>query len=164
MGDAAVVLEQGAVEAKVRAQHLGDAEGEMPVRDREQDGFGEQRAEELDLLLVAGGTEPASLAGEGQQVFVLAVIAADAGKPVLKVAAVEELVYDLRYDGAQESIARLVALLVSVLKSAEMLRQALPKRRCFRFPSTVDLIPHARECIEGGVSSNGTPPKKVEKR
>jgi len=50
---AAQVLEQVAVEAEVRAQHLGDSEGEMPVRDREQDRLGQQRAEELDFLLVA---------------------------------------------------------------------------------------------------------------
>jgi hypothetical protein len=34
------VLEQVAVEAEVGTQHLGDTEGEMPVRDREQDRLG----------------------------------------------------------------------------------------------------------------------------
>jgi hypothetical protein len=41
MGDAAVILEQRAVEAEVGAQHLGDAEGEMAVRDWEQDCLGQ---------------------------------------------------------------------------------------------------------------------------
>ena len=36
--------------------------------------------------------EPAPLAGEGQQVLVLAVVAAHAGEPAFKVAAVEELI------------------------------------------------------------------------
>ena len=66
MGQEAVILEQGAVKAEVRAQHLGDAEREMAVRDREQNRLSEQRTEELDLLLVAGRTEPAPLAGEGE--------------------------------------------------------------------------------------------------
>ena len=35
--DAAQILEKVTVEAEVRAQHLRDSEGEMPVRDREQD-------------------------------------------------------------------------------------------------------------------------------
>lgn len=51
--DSAQILEQVAVEAEVRAQHLGDTEGEMAVWHREENGLGEQRAEELDLLLVA---------------------------------------------------------------------------------------------------------------
>ena len=50
---AAQVLEQVAVEAEVWPQHLGDTEGEMAVRDREQDRLGQERAEELDFLLVA---------------------------------------------------------------------------------------------------------------
>jgi hypothetical protein len=41
VGDAAVILEQGAVEAEVGTQHLGDAEGEMAVRDWEQDCLGQ---------------------------------------------------------------------------------------------------------------------------
>jgi hypothetical protein len=63
VGDVAVLLEQGAVEAEVRAQHLGDAEREMPVRNREEDRLGDQRAEKLDLLLVAGRAEPVHLPG-----------------------------------------------------------------------------------------------------
>ena len=51
--DAAQILEQVAVVAEVRPQHLGDAEGEMPVRDREEDRLGQQLPEELNLLLVA---------------------------------------------------------------------------------------------------------------
>jgi hypothetical protein len=53
VGQVAQVLEQVAVEAEVRAQHLGDAEGEMPVRDGKEDRLGQERPEELDLLLVA---------------------------------------------------------------------------------------------------------------
>ena len=80
VGDAAEVFEQIAVVAEVRAEHLGDAEHEMPVRHRIEDALGQQRPEELDLLLVAGRAEPAALAGEGQQAVLLAVIAPDAGE------------------------------------------------------------------------------------
>jgi hypothetical protein len=45
----------------------------MPVRHRIEDALGRQRHEELDLLLVAGGAEPAALAGEGQQAVLLAL-------------------------------------------------------------------------------------------
>ncbi len=100
VGKDAQVLEQVPVEAEVRAQHLGDAEGEMAVGHGKEDRFGEERAEELDLLLVAGRAEPAPLARERQEVLVLAVIAADAGEPAFEVTAVEELVDHLRDDGA----------------------------------------------------------------
>jgi hypothetical protein len=53
VGKAAQVLEQGAVETEVRAQHLGHAEGEVAVRDGKQDRLGQERPEKLDLLLVA---------------------------------------------------------------------------------------------------------------
>ena len=54
VGDAAEVFEQIAVVAEVWAEHLGDAEHEMPVRHRIEDALGQQGPEELDLLLVAG--------------------------------------------------------------------------------------------------------------
>ena len=120
LGQAAQVLEQVAVEADVRAEHLGDAKCEMAVRNGEEDRLGQQRAEELDLLLVAGGAEPAPLARERQQVLVLAVIAAHAGKAAFEVTAVEELVDHLRDDGAQEAVPGLVALLVQLQEPIEM--------------------------------------------
>jgi hypothetical protein len=57
---------------------------------------------------------------------VLAVIAADAGKPTLQVATVQELVHDLRDDRAQEAVPGLIALLVGVQKRVEVPGQALP--------------------------------------
>ena len=44
VGKDAQVLEQVPVEAEVRAQHLGDAEGEMAVGHGKEDRFGEERA------------------------------------------------------------------------------------------------------------------------
>ena len=91
VGDAAEVFEQIAVVEEVRAEHLGDAEHEMSVRHRIEDALGQQRPEELVLLLVAGRAEPAALAGEGQQAVLLAVIVPDAGKSAGQVPALEEL-------------------------------------------------------------------------
>ena len=49
----------------------------------------------------------------------LAVVAAHAGEPAIKVAAVEELIDHLRDDGAQEAEPRLVPLLVGVQKPVD---------------------------------------------
>ena len=58
MGDAAEFLDEPAVEPEVGAEHLGDREREMPMWHRREDGLGQQRAEELHLLLVARRAEP----------------------------------------------------------------------------------------------------------
>jgi hypothetical protein len=55
VGDAAEFLDEPTMKAEVGAQHLRDREGQMPVRHGRKDGLGQQRAEELDLLLVARG-------------------------------------------------------------------------------------------------------------
>jgi hypothetical protein len=91
---------------------------------------------------------------------VLAVVAAHAGEPAFKVAAVEELIDHLRDDGAQEAVARLVPFLVGVQKPVKILLEALPQGRCLGSARTIDLLHHADQCIKEGVSSNGTPLKK----
>jgi hypothetical protein len=53
----------------------------------------------LHVLLAAGGTKPTALAGKSQEVFVLAVVAANAGEAAGQVAAVEELVNYFGDDG-----------------------------------------------------------------
>jgi hypothetical protein len=62
----------------------------------------------LDVFLVAGEAEPAASAGEGQEVFVLAMVAADAGEAAGQVATFQELVNHLGDDGAEEAVAGLV--------------------------------------------------------
>ena len=99
------------------------------MRDREEDCLGEQRAEKLDLLLVAGRAKPAPLAGEGQQVFMRTVVTPHAGESVRQVAAVHELVHDLRDDRAQKAVARLKKRLVGGKKGVEVPGQALPEGR-----------------------------------
>jgi len=60
----------------------------MSVGHRREDGLGQQRAEELHLLLVARRAEPLALARERQQILVLAVVAAHAGEPLGEIPAV----------------------------------------------------------------------------
>ena len=161
VGDAAERLEQVAVEAEVGAQHLGDGEGNVAVGNREEDGLGEQGPEELNLFLMAGRTEPAALAGEREQVVFLAVVAADAGEPMLEVPAVQKLVHYLGDDGPQETVTGLVAFLVDRLEGVEMPGEALPEWRCPGPAGTIDLCNHALHRMKGDVSNSGTPPEKV---
>jgi hypothetical protein len=110
---------------------------------------------------VAGRAEPAALTGERQEILVLAVVTPDPGEPAFEVAAVEELVDDLGDDGAQEAVAGLVALGVSVQKRVKMVVEALPEWRCLGSARTIDLLHHADQCRQWGVSSNGIPFEKV---
>ena len=85
----------------------------MPVGHRSHQVLQYEAGRRLNILLVAGGAEPTALAGKGQQVFVLAVIAADAGKPPLQIPTLQELVDHLGDDGAQDAVARLVKFFVT---------------------------------------------------
>ncbi len=51
-GDAAELLEQAAVVAKVRAQHLRNAEGVVAVGNGIEDGCGQQRPEDLIFIQI----------------------------------------------------------------------------------------------------------------
>ena len=95
---------------------------------------------------MAGGAEPAAFAREGEQVFVLAMIAPDSGEPAFEVATVEELVDDLGDDRPQEAEARLVAFGVGVQKRVKMVVEALPEWRCLGSARTIDLLHHAAQC------------------
>ncbi len=72
VGDAAEFLDEPAMKSKIRSQHPGDGEREMPVRHGCQDGLGQQRTEKLHLLLVARRAEPSPLARERQQMLAAA--------------------------------------------------------------------------------------------
>ena len=161
LGDAAEVFEQIAVVPEIRTQHLRDGEGHVAVGNREEDGLGEQGSEELYLFLVAGGTKPTALAGEGEQVVFLAVVTADSGEAPFQVPAVHELVHHLGDDGAQKAVTGLIPLFIHRLKAVEMPGKALPEGRCPWLSRTINLRNHAPQRTEGAVSNSGTPPKKV---
>lgn len=113
------------------AQHVGPVyRPQALVHNRKQNRFGQQRTEQLDLLLVAGRTEPTPHTGEGQQVFVLAMLAAQADEVALEIATVKELIHDFRDEGAQEAVASLLRIGVVFKEGVIMPGQALSERRC----------------------------------
>ena len=139
VGQGAEALEQVAVALEVGAQHSRDGQDIMPVGHRGHHLVQDEPGGGLDVLLVAGGAEPAALAGKGQQVLMLAMVAANPGEAALQVAAVQELVDDLGDDGAQDAVARLVSLRISRLELVVVAVGALPERRLFRISGAIDL-------------------------
>ena len=78
-GDVEEVVEELAAFAEDAAQGPGHGEDELAVRDVEADGVGDPVAGAADAALVAAGAEVAGLAGEGEEFFVAAVGALEAG-------------------------------------------------------------------------------------
>ena len=121
------------------AQHFRDGQDLVAVGHRGHHPVQDEPGGVLDVFLVAGGAEPAAFAGEGQQILVLAAVAADPGEAAFEVAAFEEFVDDFGDDGAQAAIARLVSRRVNRLKLAVVAVGALPERRLLRIPGAVNL-------------------------
>ena len=82
--------EEVAAFAEDATQDSGDGEDELPVRDIMADAGGDPAARATNTALVAGGAEVATLTGEGEQFFVTAVRALEAGETGGEVAAAEE--------------------------------------------------------------------------
>jgi hypothetical protein len=98
-------LKQSTVPLEIGPQHSGNRQDEVPMRHRRHHPLQDKPGSGLDGFLVAGGTEPAAFAGERHKVFVLAMVAADAGEAALQVAAVQEFVDHLGDDRAQPALA-----------------------------------------------------------
>jgi hypothetical protein len=84
---------------KIPAKDFGEAENEMTMRHLFEDIHAEPFSEFHDALLMAGRAEMTAFTREGQQVFMAAVFASDAGKAVFKIAAVQVAVdyfFDIR--------------------------------------------------------------------
>ena len=90
-------MEEVAAFAEDAAQHSGNGEHELAVRDGMADGVGDPCAGTEGAALVAGGAEVAGLAGEGEEVLVAAVGTEESGEAGGEVAAAEK-VFDV-YDG-----------------------------------------------------------------
>ena len=67
------------------------------------------------------------------------MVAANPGEAALQVAAFQELVDHLGDDGAQEAVARLVFLGISLLELVVVAVGALPERRLLRISGAIDL-------------------------
>src|ERR1035441_4714939 len=101
----------------------------MPVRHRRQHVFQDEARGGLNILLVAGRAKPAAFTGKGQQILMLAMVAANPGETALQIATLQELVDHLRDDGPQETVARLVLLRISPLELLVVAVDALPDRK-----------------------------------
>ena len=103
-GDAGDLAEQAAAIETIGAQPLGDGEHHLPVRHGREERRVQPLRPDREPLGVAARAEIAALAGEREQVLVRAGVAADAREPVVEDAAGEELVGDLRDDGAPRAV------------------------------------------------------------
>ena len=153
-GDAGDLAKQAAPIETVGAKPLGDGEDHLPVRDgREECGVQPLRPE-CQPLGVATRAEVATLTREREQILVRTRVAADAGEAVLQHAAGEELVRDLRHDGAPRAVLAHEALVVDRLQAVQMVRHQPKERRGLRAPRLVDAthrrcrIGHARSETE----------------
>jgi hypothetical protein len=84
------VGEEMAAFAEDAAQDFGHGEDELAVGDFVADGCGDPVADSAGAALVAGGTEVAGLAGEGEEAFVATIGALEAGEAGGEVAAAEK--------------------------------------------------------------------------
>lgn len=97
--------------AEIRPQHLRDREGPQTVTGVLEHLLGQERAEQRSTLGGARGTEPPSLAGEGDQILGATLLAADPSEAVIVDAAVEEGEDRIFDRAAPEAVASLEALL-----------------------------------------------------
>jgi hypothetical protein len=86
------------------AESLGDGEYHLPLRNCGEESFFQPEGPERQAFDVATGAEVPALAGEGEQIFVRASVAAHAGKAVVEDTAGEEPVGDLAHYGAPVTI------------------------------------------------------------
>ena len=94
------VGEEVAAFAEDTAQDLGDGEDKLAVGNFVADGIGDPSAHGAGPALVARGAEVTALAGEGEQAFVTAVGAVEAGEAGGEVTAAEK-----RFDGVDGASA-----------------------------------------------------------
>jgi hypothetical protein len=89
LGTAAKIAQEPALELEEEAQHLGDREDDLAVRDIEEERLPHPLAPLLQPLGMARMAKPSGLAGKHQQMFGPAARAPDPGKAAARIAAVE---------------------------------------------------------------------------
>jgi hypothetical protein len=103
-GAAAQIREKIPVIQKIPKRDFRDGEDEMPVRNLLEHVGTEPFPEFHHPLLMAGGTEMASLAGEGQKIFMVAIPALRPGKAVVQVTPFQVALNDLLEVGSPEPV------------------------------------------------------------
>jgi hypothetical protein len=121
--------EKVAALAKDAAQDLGDGEDELAVGDFVADGGGDPLADGAGAALVAGGAEMAALAGGGEEAFVSAVRALEAGEAGGEVTTTEEGLDGVDGVGVEWAEGLAVVFLVIGEEGLPAVVDDLPERR-----------------------------------
>ena len=134
------LMQEVAALAEDAAEHPGDGEDELAVRDLAADGGGDPGAGGADAAHVAGGAEVASLAREGHQLLVSAVGALEAGESGGEVAATVEGSDRVGGVGVERTVFLAVVFFVSCEELVPAVVDDLPEGRC----------PGAAGLVDGG--------------
>jgi hypothetical protein len=124
-GASAELAKELSVIKKGPAKNFRDAQDPVAVGDGFNNLLKEPLAEFDHTLLMAGGTEVPSLAGEGQEVLVAAGIAADSSEAVMEDAAVKKPVDDVSHIRPKESVLAGKAFIVDLFQGLEVVFHAL---------------------------------------
>ena len=124
--------------AEDAAEHFREGEDELAVGNVVADGGGDPLAGLADAALVAGGAEVAGLAGEGEELFVTAFGAMEAGEAGGEIAAPEKGADGGDGIGAQWPHGAAVVLFVAGKEIVPSVVDDLPERRGARAARVVD--------------------------
>jgi len=108
------------------------------MRHVEKQGLPHPLAPLLPALGVAGGTEAAGLAGERQQMFTVAVRAADPGEAGARIAAIEVTLDDFPDDWPEMTVLLLKTAFVDRQEPVEVMEQHPIEDRALRMARTID--------------------------
>jgi hypothetical protein len=131
-------VEEVAAFAEDAAEDFGDGEDELAMRDFVADGGGDPIGGLADAALMAGRTEVAALAGEGEEAFVAAIGAMEAEDAGGKVAAAEEVADGGEDVGAERAEGGSVFFLVAGEEGFPSGGEDLPERGGARAAGLVD--------------------------
>lgn len=133
-------------------EEFGQGKNEVAVVDGKQNIIDQMGGGALDFALMAGRAKPTAFTGEGEQVFVPAIIAADPGEATLE-AAVDEFFHDLLNHRAEWAVLGLIR--VAVDKSGLVPLGALPEGRVTRIPGAIRTHDGRHEAAEGFYGGGG---------
>ncbi|MEN9675473.1 MAG: hypothetical protein RIS76_1369 [Verrucomicrobiota bacterium] len=142
LGDGAEAFEETAMAVEDRTLEFRQSQDDMTVGNRQQDVIDQMGGGLKNFALMAGGTEPPPFAGEGEQVFVRAVVAAVACESPFQGAALEEFLEDFRENGAKGAELGFIGIGIPIDEGGVVALDALPDGRFARVAGAVGF--HAR--------------------
>lgn len=119
--------EELAAFAEDAAQHAGDGEHELAVGHVAADVVGDPVAGGQGAALVTGRAEAAGLAGEGDELFVAAIRAVEAGEASGQVAAAKEGLDDRHGGGVERAVGGAVAFFILREEVGPAMMDGLPE-------------------------------------